>query len=52
MLLDSPWMLLFKGLIDCLFLFLIIPIMMLTRLKDTVIENISYQEYISPITMY
>ena len=39
---DFLLMILFKGLIDCLFLLLIIQIMVLIRLKETVIENISY----------
>ena len=52
MLSDFLLMLLFKGLIDCLFLLLTILIMLLTRLKETVTENISYQEYISPTTIY
>ena len=34
----------FKGLIDYLFLLLVMLIMILTRLKETVIQNISYQE--------
>ena len=42
MLQDFLLMLLFKGLIDYLFLLLIIQIIMLTRLKETVIENVSY----------
>ena len=37
-------MLLFKGLIDCLFLLLTILIMEITKLKETVIENISSRE--------
>ena len=36
------YMLLFKGLIDCLFLLLTILKMVIKRLKETVIENISY----------
>ena len=41
---DFLLMLLFKGLIDCLFLLLAILIMVTTRLKETVIENTSFQE--------
>ena len=36
-------MLLFKGLIDCLFLLLTILIMMLKKLKETVIVNTFFQ---------
>ena len=38
-------MLLFKELIDCLFLLLMILIMVIARLKETVIESISSQEF-------
>ena len=41
---DFLLMLLFKGLIDCLFLVLIILKMVITRLKETVIENTFFQE--------
>ena len=36
---DFLLMLLFKGLVDCLFLLLTILTMVITRLKETVIEN-------------
>ena len=41
---DFLLMLPFKGLIDCLFLLLAILIMVITRLKETDIENTFFQE--------
>ena len=41
---DFPVMLLFKELIDCFFLLLTILIMVITRLKEIVTENIFSQE--------
>ena len=52
MLQDFLLMLLFKELIDCLFLLLIKLMVVPIKLKETVIKNISSQEYISPIIMY
>ena len=44
--------LLFKELEDCLFLLLTILTMVIKKLKETVTQNIFFQDYYIPITMH